>query len=592
MLILKTAHILLVSLIVPIMSILPGTLFLWMFSSLRGEELIAAGLGLSLLLFGTSSFVAFFIGPCGWIFNLATFLLSVLILELLAIRTRRADRDVGVCLQIPRFSAFLFFAYYFHLLFFQAVLPVYASNGWYGDWWAHYERARIYLCGAPLTTFWSGDNAVYSRTPLFNLAASYFLSFLGDSFWAFQIVSSFLNSLLVLGLYLIVKMIFNERVALVGFLLVLFNPYLMRNALYTWPKPFTAYLVFLSFHFYLRFREASASPSSEWKCAGFLSGLFMGMAYMSHIYAAFYMMVPVVDYLLFLRRAGGFRLTRLRRFVALYFLPLVPILLPWHLWVVATFGPKTVLEYWLFFNSRGMGFYPTLKIMGNNLVCTVLPLNLILALKAHGFQLRSLYSNWLLTEFSLSGALTFSIATFLIIYIARSFLADAHTFWKTRFSMMNDKVMKSAHLLMGMTIVGGCIWCVLGGRAVISASGALTAAGIPIVATLLTYAARALCNTKPKWRALIFSGVFVEFVLAIWLQTYFVISGVGWKTDKNWILKARHGLMFLHDYIGNLWTFSALLAIALECLIALGVSKELSSLRGVEVAKAAKLAKA
>jgi hypothetical protein len=75
------------------------------------------------------------------------------------------------------------------LLGMQLFVLLYSGAGYYGDWWMHYDIARIYLGTQKLDTVYFEIYNVTSRTPLFNLFSSYYLGLFEESFSIYQILS-------------------------------------------------------------------------------------------------------------------------------------------------------------------------------------------------------------------------------------------------------------------------------------------------------------------------------------------------------------------------------------------------------------------
>jgi 4-amino-4-deoxy-L-arabinose transferase-like glycosyltransferase len=480
-------------------------------------------------------------------------------------RDRLSLRGRALSITSPPLS--LLTMYYLNIVFFLALLPVYAWFPWYGDWAYHYGVAKTYL-GTPspeaLAATW-GASSLVTRTPLFNLVGAYFMSFLGDSFWVFQTVSGFINSCFVLSFYLIIKRLLNEKAARLSFFLAFFNPLLMRHSLYPWPKSFTTYLILLSFFFYLQYRDAQRAliPSDDWKPAVALSGIFAGGAYMSHQSAVFYILFIIVDSLLLRRQKISDRHPYSRFFVR-FFICCAVVILPWHAWIMTVFGIKRVLQDWLLFNSEGLGALSTIKIMCLNAIDNVSPYHLIADILKHptlGRVYASLSTTYTMLIY---GSITYSVSIFLLIAAIKHL--RTHPSGKSSFKTIAAEILGSRHLPTLMLVIIGCVGGVLVCRANRGIwGGQFTVITVYVVLIILGYAANLVSHSRR--RVLLLTSLLCEFILAIWLQNYLVISGIGWHEDANWDLKSKCGAIFVRDYVGNAWALFALAAIACEIYV-------------------------
>lgn len=106
----------------------------------------------------------------------------------------------------------------------------------------------------------------------------------GISYQLFQIIGSFLNSLLLFSGYLFLKELFNKKIALISMLFLLFSQFIFFNTFYTWPKSFAGYFILLSFYFLFQKKE------NRVLFAGFLAGL----AYWAHDLSVIYILGGLV----------------------------------------------------------------------------------------------------------------------------------------------------------------------------------------------------------------------------------------------------------------------------------------------------------
>lgn len=132
----------------------------------------------------------------------------------------------------------------------QLFLPYYPIGS---DWFRHYQASEKYLAGDFATA--------YGRTPMFNILSAMFLEVLSNHFWVYQASSVFLNSLLIVPLYLIAKD-FNKRYAFLTILFVALNSFVLQNTVYTWPRNFSIFFIFFSYYFVIKNRMTLSSFTS------------------------------------------------------------------------------------------------------------------------------------------------------------------------------------------------------------------------------------------------------------------------------------------------------------------------------------------
>lgn len=515
----------LVALLVFLAGFLPGYLILLRFAPfLRSDERLASSFGVS---FGIIAVVAFagYLARAWWA-GLPLVLLLCLIL-LLDCRTRNM-------LVWPKTIMFwLFLIFYLHALLFQVATPYYDKVA-YGDWWMHYELSRFYLGQSRQTTFFDGQATITSRTPLFNLAGSFFMSVFGGQFWVFQIGSTLMNSAFILSAWLLSRKIFPKASAapVLGF--GLFNTYLIRSATYTWPKLLAAYFVILALYYYLKQKESGSGTA--------LCGLFSGLAYMAHQYAIVFVVGLGIDYLLFsgrqkksVKRIAGFALTFLL------------VLLPWHVWAVSNFGiggtflsTPTILQQW---GGNSMAFlskklaqlydfdrYPALVWLAyrlSNVVFTLLPIQPVMdVLNAAGSFLNFYYALLVYYLGTMPGALTTSL-TLLLLFSAR-------------------KLLRLTDRSILIVAVAGFFGSVLVTPVPIRA-GIASASMLPIVLIFIVMAAGMFHTASRKLKAIVLVGVLIEFFAMSWTQIYLA---PGLPADAgNYVLKVQQDVQMAWDYL-------------------------------------------
>ncbi len=569
------AHVVSISILVPIMSFIPGFMlctFLRERFSLEREELIAASFGISFLLLGSVAFIGFLMGCNDAIFSTGFFLIFVVVFYALgnkAYRTRQRSIGNGGSIFMPLF----FLLYYFHLVCVQSAIPIYASGDWHGDWWMHYEISKIYLAGARsgsvASQWWSYP--FFARTPFFNLINAYFLSILGNPFWTFQIVSSLINSCFVMSLYLVAKRIFDAGVAQFCLALAFFNPALIKNALYTWPKLLCAYFILLSYFYYLKIRKGGdRTAPDDVSFTAALAGLFSGLAYMSHQLAAFYIIAIAWDHL-FLGGRGHDKASG--NFLRVFFVPFLCVVVPWHLWAGHMFGLTRMAKDWALFNSMDAGFSVTAKAICFNAFASLVPYQSILHILQRGLTAHSLYSALILCYGgTLCGQITISASILVLLSSMRALIDGKWRGYISRALKAQADRPHAYHVSASIFFFLGFAGGVLGARAIRISIGTFASTAFPSVAILLVYVSALISGSR--WGRWVVGGAIVEFILAVWVQTFFVVSGIGWKTDGNWLIKAKYHTMFVRDYIGSSWIFFAAAAVVIEVLVARWLVRE------------------
>jgi hypothetical protein len=312
---------------------LPGYVILKRYSSLDGEERLAASFGMTSLMYailGTalaSPQLQFLISPA---------LVVILLLCLAVFVFSRMDRDLT---STDKHGLWSCLALWLATLFFVS-LPILGSwdliQGIPGplnvriqyylrtpamDNYIPYRVAQFLANGMPQIDFIGPVWGFFDRTPLMGLVAFFLLKGVnlpislgleadqGLSYPMFQMIGSLLNSLLLLGSYLALKRMFNGYVAQVssGFLLV--STYVFFNTLFTWPKSLVGYFVLLSWYFLMQGKRP------------FLAGLFAGLAYLSHDLGAIYLAGAFL-YLLLARHRSKPEILR-------FMLPVLALIAPW-----------------------------------------------------------------------------------------------------------------------------------------------------------------------------------------------------------------------------------------------------------------------
>lgn len=97
------------------------------------------------------------------------------------------------------------------------------------------------------------------------------------SYAKFQLLAHALNLLLLLSGYLVIKKIFNKKIALISIYLAGINFFFFYNSFFSWPKSFVAYFILLALFAILEYKKFI------W------GGLLLGIAYLAHDLAIIYL---------------------------------------------------------------------------------------------------------------------------------------------------------------------------------------------------------------------------------------------------------------------------------------------------------------
>lgn len=140
---------------------------------------------------------------------------------------------------------------------------------------------------------------------------------LGDAkqFEQFEVVGMILNSLLLLGLFVVASSFAAESGALLAASLFLTSPYFVGQTIYTWPKSFAGFWILLAIN-------SIRAGHRAW-----VVGALLGFAYHSHPYAMVYVAFTGLFYLVQWRRGAA-----PVRAVITYAVTCAVVILPWIVW--------------------------------------------------------------------------------------------------------------------------------------------------------------------------------------------------------------------------------------------------------------------
>jgi hypothetical protein len=193
------------------------------------------------------------------------------------------------------------------------------------------------------------------------------------AFSVFLGIAVFLNACLLLGTGLVIAQIKQIEVRHCFLLLLLFvtSPYLIFQTVFTWPKALAGFFIIVAAFHYLKYRRT------------LLSGILIGLAYLSHPYALVYFGVAIG---LITIDISSPLTTRLKR-ASLFSLAFIVVLIPWFAWAKLVIGIDSDLVQQNF-SINGMSAYQFALTRIVNLMNTVLPVHL----QAFGISFNSVFA--------------------------------------------------------------------------------------------------------------------------------------------------------------------------------------------------------
>lgn len=541
----------------------PGFLVLSRITSLNRREVVSCSFAVSLAFYGLLSFLLYLLNVPPRFVGIIIVCFLVLLFVAFTIYQKKTATKIFLfdVVHELRTSYLLKFYLLFCVLMlsYQSLLPVYTFAGWYGDWWEHFARAQFFLNHWNYYLEFFPKNILPSRTPFFNLIGTFFLSLFGERYWVFQVTSVLLNSLVIIGIYLLAEMLFDERAAKLSLLLVIFTPFMIRNSTYTWPKLFSAYYLLLSVYFYLKARKSPSNP----RLVSFFAGLFGGLSYLAHQSAIFYLAGMATDWLVSSRR----RLCKKSSFKVFYSLSaLLLVILPWYGWMFTVYGAaKSILSTPTVTHSTSGLIAQWFYIRGFNLISTLFPLMFLLRARQllislsrglclfEGFQGYYVFSGFQAFYFgTLPGALTM---TFVVLILHRFFdgLRKARfslVTWCKRF-IASKNLFGGAPLLVIFLFLFGVI-CSIVAQPFRLENGIFQVTMIPVALIALPFLAKLFDSCALRLKRKLIPIVVLEFTLVVWSQILVLHRISNFLVqDGNYQLKMEKGLIFLFDYLGE-----------------------------------------
>lgn len=422
----------------------------------------------------------------------------------------------------------------------QALLRHYGGADWSGDWYEHYQRA-VYF------TLWPFDRSfefielylLPARPPLMNVISASLMAQIGSAFFDFQVVMTFLNSLVYFPLLALARLLGGRNRALPWILAIVLavSPLFCQNVTYTWTRLFAGFFVVLGLVLYI----ASWRTGDATRMIASFSALAAG--FLTHYSVGPYLVFLAAHYLLVLWR----RRVRPMRELFLIVVAGALILSSWFVWSILTFGTEgTFASNTSVTESRKLTRSENLVKMLTNTERTFVPFVFHRSLPedrqrfAPGVVLRDttflLYQN----NFILAlGSLNWIVVVVLL--------------WRgLRPKTYREEPPPRAFWAWGIIVV-----IVLG----IAVHGGPSEWGLahiclqPLVLMLLALLASRFAVLEVPLKVMVVVGVCIDATLGIILHFFLLRSnidpGLGTITTFNWQIKQRVGLVFLGDLLAS-----------------------------------------
>jgi hypothetical protein len=427
------------------------------------------------------------------------------------------------------------------LLCAQLIVPIYGGAFMFGDWWMHYDIAQFYLGLRPLDTLYLGRYTIPSRTPLFNLFASFFLGSYNNSFAVYQ-VTAIIPGVALLGT---VVPLLDKRALRLGLALVIFNPFLVTMSLYPWPKVLTATCILTSLYYFTRWDMAH--DRRDWRSLiGW--GVWTGFAIFTHSSAVFYALGALVVYVWHRRHRPFAAIAR----GTIAFAVACSALAPWLLWVWSTYGIATL------WNSSPTAVAQTAALLSNewwvdrirNLSGTMLPIVFALAPSMERMQLLDVVLRFYYGV--LPGA-----CTIVILNVCWR--------WLRQSDRPRLPVPFGIFASVAATGLAGGVLLQPGANSM----GLVAESMAPIVLIVLIVAASMLNATPSRVQRMTLIALACEFVLIRGVHTMTAALFMTPSADPNWDLKAQHSLTFARDTLGSAWIAAAVMLLIAFLLLVL-----------------------
>jgi len=496
-----------------------------------------------ILSFALTFFLFYVLGFLGYIFNLnfaifnGFFLLIFLIFSFFSIYKKDFDIEE---LNFLRNSFIIFLI----LIFYQTLIPLYFGGLFYWDWFEHYLRSIFFLDRLQKDIVLEGY-IIPSRPPFFNIVCFFYLSILGREFYKYQIVSTLLNSMLILAIYLFCKKflnIQNKNLFLLASILTLLNPAILRQITYTWTKAFCSFYIITGLYFYLKFIKSNDALSL------IISSFLFGISFIVHFSAGSYI-VPVFLHL-------TFRTIFNKNFIkktSIFYLIFFGVIFTYFSWSIKNYGIyKTFLATTAFQHQKKLSLVNRFEKDLFNFKKTLIPFphkTYIRIYKNSEFLYKlfnNLHSVYICT---IPGSLTITLTIFLLIYLLKNIL------------FYPKKIDYSIKFLIFFLFLSYLLGTIV--NPVPELSGVAHTGLLPSTCIFICFGINHIFTLDRKILSTFLTFFFIEtiFILCLFTFSYNFYSDINkiiylvktGKTDSlifsNFLLKYYNSLSFLYDKV-------------------------------------------
>ncbi|HOK57308.1 MAG TPA: glycosyltransferase family 39 protein [bacterium] len=437
-----------------------------------------------------------------------------------------------------------FFIIFLVFILYQTLIPLYFGGLFYWDWFEHFLRSIFFLDRLPKDIVFEGY-IIPSRPPFFNIVCFFYLSITGGEFYKYQIVSTFLNSMLILSVYLFCKeylKIENKYLFLIVCVVMFLNPAILRQITYTWTKAFCAFYVILGLYFYLKFLKNQNSLHL------FISSFLFGIGFIVHFSAGCYI-VPVFLHLAFRTILNK----NLIKKTGISYLIFLFVIFTYFSWSIKNYGVyKSFFSTNIYQQQKNISLIDRIEKDSFNFIKTLHPF----PLKYYKYFFNNSplfykFFNYLHPAYvcTLPGSLTFSLTFFLLILFLKNI------------KQINLKTLSSHSFLIFFFFLSYLLDIVV--MPLKELSGLAHTGLLPLTCLFICFGIKYILS-MPEKNFFIFSSVFLIetlFILTVFTIAFNIYSdpqriislGMSERIDSslisNFLLKYYNHLVFLHDKI-------------------------------------------
>lgn len=346
------------------------------------EEVLALSLPISFAVFAFSTLPSLFLEidyyPASHFVAAFLLIIFVLVQTLNTSPIAVISGRIKSLVQYFKRSSELLWAYaliFAHWLSHGILVPFYGLGSLPGDWFGHYRITHEFF-----------NHSVQSfpmRLPLYQLSQIFFLSGLnhqavfGENFYQFQLMELLMGFSILPVVILLLNRLFERRYSLVILVASTLLPYVLVQALYTWPKILASTYSLLGFYFYLNLKNHPTSRKDLWLC-----GIFSGLSILTHWLGVVYLLCLLLDAVWFNIRSVSIQnrlmISKPFKLVLIALLMLLPL----YVWGSLRFGLwPTFLANWTILEKPEYSLFESFSIRLMNFCTTLfLPLSIMIGL--------------------------------------------------------------------------------------------------------------------------------------------------------------------------------------------------------------------